>query len=99
MCATGTMAETATTTDMASDDNMTPTAARQLSFPLPSSPSTTLHIHLTSLPYTLLLLLTTTTASTAVPPPLGSFVYAIPSVSAPLSPASNLGVLLTQKAP
>ncbi|KAI9783113.1 MAG: hypothetical protein M1839_004282 [Geoglossum umbratile] len=61
------------------DPPPSPTTPHTLAFPLPSSPTTTLHIHLTPLTHTLLLFLTTSTPSTATPPSLGSFVYAIPS--------------------
>jgi len=51
----------------------------QLSISLPACPQTKLHIHLTPQPNTTLLFLTTATPETPQPPPLGSFVYAIPS--------------------
>ena len=67
---------------------------RQLSFPLPHSPSTHVHIHLSQLGSTttstsLLLFLTTTSSATSSSSlaPLGSFVYALPSARA--SPAST----------
>lgn len=54
----------------------------QLSFPLPHAPNTRVQLHLTIHPHALLLFLTTTTpehdhGATA---PIGSFVYAMPSV-------------------
>lgn len=59
----------------------------QLSLPLPANPHTTIHMHLTLLSTTLLLFLTSTstdhsTSSSGGLSSLGSFVYAMPDVSA-----------------
>jgi hypothetical protein len=54
----------------------------ELSFPLPKSPDTSIHIHLTLRSTSVLLFLTTATnGDTATPATLGSFVYALPDVS------------------
>ncbi|KAI9789859.1 MAG: hypothetical protein M1835_001410 [Candelina submexicana] len=51
----------------------------ELSFPLPKSPNTTVHLHLTNHTTSLLLFLTTTTGEpVSTPSSLGSFVYAMP---------------------
>ena len=51
------------------------------SLPLPLAPHTTLHVQLTRLATSTLLFLTTRTpGDSAASSPLGSFVYAIPSV-------------------
>lgn len=63
-------------------NNMTPSfKPLELSFPLPRSTETQIHLHLSHLSRTLLLFLTTAPGggpSTAAP--LGSFVYALPDV-------------------
>lgn len=53
----------------------------QLSFPLPRSPQTRIHMHLTVLTTSILLFLTTTAAdASSGGSPMGSFVYAMPNV-------------------
>ncbi|KAI9701089.1 MAG: hypothetical protein M1836_001758 [Candelina mexicana] len=69
-----------TTTNGALSPYSTPSIAPiELSFPLPKSPNTTVHLHLTNHTTSLLLFLTTTTGeSISTPSSLGSFVYAMP---------------------
>jgi hypothetical protein len=54
----------------------------ELSFPLPKTPHTILHVHLTFLTTSTTVFLTTTTIgeSGTTNAPLGSFVYAMPDV-------------------
>jgi hypothetical protein len=52
----------------------------QLSFPLPRSQETRIHIHLTSRAKSLLLFLATTAGEGSNTAPVGSFVYALPNV-------------------
>jgi hypothetical protein len=56
----------------------------ELSFPLPKAPHTILQTHLTFLASATTLFLTTSALgeSASTPAPMGSFVYAIPDVSA-----------------
>ena len=60
----------------------------QLSIPLPKSLSTHIHLHLTIYSHHILLFLTSRTPESSGAAPLGSFVYALPSVgrSASLPP-------------
>lgn len=54
----------------------------QLSFPLPKSPDTRIHLHLTVQTTSIILFLTTASnGDTSNTAPLGSFVYALPDVS------------------
>lgn len=55
----------------------------ELSFPLPKTPHTTVHIHLTSMKTSTMVFLSTTTPgdSGSTMKPMGSFVYAMPDVS------------------
>lgn len=57
----------------------------EISFPLPKTLYTTLHIHLTFLDTTAMVFLTTTSAgeSQGTTKPMGSFVYALPDVGFP----------------
>ncbi|KAJ9638417.1 hypothetical protein H2199_007105 [Coniosporium tulheliwenetii] len=56
----------------------------QLSFPLPRSPQTRIHMHLTVLTTSILLFLTTTAAdASSGGSPMGSFVYAMPNRTSP----------------
>ncbi|KAI5851118.1 hypothetical protein DFP73DRAFT_590393 [Morchella snyderi] len=70
---------------------LAPSAApHQLSFPLPHTHNTTVHMHMTLTAHSLLLFLTTRTPETSSQPaPLGSFIYALPSRTSvqPLSTA------------
>lgn len=56
----------------------------QISFPLPNTPNTKVHLSLSRLSHAILLFLTTSSSSSAGTTPLGSFVYAIPNVRLPL---------------
>ncbi|KAI9810085.1 MAG: hypothetical protein M1827_006696 [Pycnora praestabilis] len=64
--------------DLSNGTNFGPAAPIQLSFPLPRSPHTTVHLHLTILSTTLLLFLTTATGDVSGSSSLGSFIYAMP---------------------
>lgn len=62
----------------------------EISFPLPRTPHTTLHIHLTFLATSTMVFLSTTTpgdsgggGSGSMMKPMGSFVYAMPDVGVP----------------
>jgi len=52
----------------------------EVSFPLPRAPQTSVHLQLTNTRTSLLAFLTTTTGESSAVAPLGSFVYAMPSV-------------------
>ena len=55
----------------------------ELAFGLPKAPQTKIHLRLTITPTSILLLLTTVyQGETSTKPALGSFVYALPDVSA-----------------
>jgi hypothetical protein len=54
----------------------------EVSFPLPKAPHTNIHVQLTDNGPNLLLFLTTSSAESASSSTLGSFVYAMPNVSA-----------------
>ncbi|QSZ34983.1 hypothetical protein DSL72_007845 [Monilinia vaccinii-corymbosi] len=62
----------------------------QISFALPKAPETNIHLHLTINKVSLLLFLTTAlNGDTSTAPPLGSFVYALPSMINACQPLST----------
>ncbi|KAF2229711.1 hypothetical protein EV356DRAFT_455308 [Viridothelium virens] len=61
----------------------------QLSFPLPHSQGTRIHVHLTVREKSLVLFLTTASGEQASSASLGSFVYALPNVNDPSHPLST----------
>jgi hypothetical protein len=52
----------------------------QISFPLPNTPNTKVHLNLTTHQHAIVLFITTSAEVSAGSCPLGSFVYAIPNV-------------------
>ena len=72
----------------------------ELAIPLPNTPGTRIHIHLTVLTTTILLFLSSASShdTSTGPCAMGSFVYAMPDVSALPSPPSPHSILKTKKA-
>ncbi|KAF3392312.1 hypothetical protein DPV78_010741 [Talaromyces pinophilus] len=64
----------------------------ELSFPLPKTPHTTVHIHLTPMKTSTMVFLSTTTPgdSGSTMKPMGSFVYAMPDSTNPKSTISTI---------
>lgn len=60
----------------------------EISFPLPRTPHTNVHVHLTTMATSTMVFLSTTSAGDAgsTVKPMGSFVYAMPDVSCPCFP-------------
>ncbi|KAI9709050.1 MAG: hypothetical protein M1820_003496 [Bogoriella megaspora] len=66
-----------------------PTKPIQLSFPLPRTQGTRIHLHLTVREKSILLFLTTAAGDSAGAASMGSYVYALPNPSNPSQPLST----------